>query len=390
MIKTYYESGSLSTERQAVVIEFGNCYTKVGFAGEAGPRSIVPSEVRSLKDGRTRKVFDAVKADDQYNLLVEFIHNLYFRHLLVSPKDRRVVVVESVLCPTAIREMLAKVFFVHFEVSSLLFVPSHVVALSTLGVNTALVVDMGATETVVIPVCEGVAVLHAWQAQPLAAKAVEGQISDMLKEREKSDPLEAEGYNNLTEKIIEDIKVRACFVTTLERTQKAREGKPCPCPPSINYLVGPGSNKINISGDVRENAFNILFEQDADQISVSTMMLDAITKCPIDMRKPLAENILLIGGTSMAVGMKARIQEELNFLVSSPQYSEKLKLRTFKFHTPPAKENYTAWLGGAIYGATDIVSTRSLSKEAYLKDRKVPDWVSLIYNTLNEGVKRSV
>lgn len=61
----------------------------------------------------------------------------------------------------------------HFQVSSLLFVPSHVVALSTLGVHTALVVDMGAVETVVIPVHEGVAVLHAWQAQPLAANAVE-------------------------------------------------------------------------------------------------------------------------------------------------------------------------------------------------------------------------
>ncbi|KAE8750900.1 hypothetical protein FOCC_FOCC002328 [Frankliniella occidentalis] len=389
MIKTYYESGmGLSTERQAVVFDFGDCYTKVGFAGEAGPRSIVPSEVRCPKDGRTRKVFDAVKADEQYNLLVEFIHNLYFRHLLVSPKDRRVVVVESVLCPTSIREMLAKVFFMHFEISSLLFVPSHVVALSTLGVNTALVVDMGATETIVIPVYEGVAVLHAWQAQPLAAKAVERQISDMLQEREKSN--QSEGYANLTEKMIEDIKVRACFVTTLGRTQKAREDKPCPCPPSVNYLVGPGSNMLNISGDIRENAFNILFEQDADQISVSTMMLDAITKCPIDMRKPLAENILLIGGTSMAVGMKARIKEELSYLAASAQYSEKLKLRTFKFHSPPAKENYTAWLGGAIYGATDIVSTRSLSKEAYLKDKKVPDWVSLIYNTLNEGVKRSI
>jgi actin-related protein 10 len=41
---------------------------------------------------------------------------IYFRHLLVSPKDRRLVVVESLLCPTLFRETLAKVFFRHFEV----------------------------------------------------------------------------------------------------------------------------------------------------------------------------------------------------------------------------------------------------------------------------------
>lgn len=69
-------------------------------------------------------------------------------------------------------------------------------------------------------------------------------------------------------------------------------------------------------------------------------------QCPIDMRKPLAENILIIGGTSMATGMRSRIKEELEYLSASSQYSEKLKIRCFKFHTPPAKENYTAWLGG--------------------------------------------
>ena len=40
----------------------------------------------------------------------------YFRYLLVNPKERRVVVVESILCPTVFRETLAKVLFNHFEV----------------------------------------------------------------------------------------------------------------------------------------------------------------------------------------------------------------------------------------------------------------------------------
>lgn len=48
----------------------------------------------------------------------------------------------------------------------------------------------------------------------------------------------------------------------------------------------------------------------------------------------------------MAIGMRARINEELEYLSTSSQYSERLKVRCFKFHSPPAKENYTAWLGG--------------------------------------------
>lgn len=41
---------------------------------------------------------------------------LLFRHLLVNPRDRRVVVIESVLCPSHFRETLTRVLFKYFEV----------------------------------------------------------------------------------------------------------------------------------------------------------------------------------------------------------------------------------------------------------------------------------
>lgn len=64
------------------------------------------------------------------------------------------------------------------------------------------------------------------------------------------------------------------------------------------------------------------------------------------MRKPLAENILLVGGTAMTPGLKSRLREELIDQLNSDRYKDKLFLKTFKFHSAPAKENYTAWLGG--------------------------------------------
>ncbi|XP_069684349.1 actin-related protein 10 [Periplaneta americana] len=360
------------TEKQAVVIDIGAAYTKFGFAGESGPRCIVRTEIRCPETKQVKKVLNYSSKEELYDLLVEFLHNLYFRHLLVSPKDRRVVVVESLLCPTVFRETLAKVFFRHFEVSSLLFVPSHLVSLCTLGVNTALILDVGYVEAVLIPVYEGVPVLHAWQAQPRAAEAVESSLKSMLlNHNEKED---------FPDSTIEDIKVRTCFVTKLDRATKLDEVDP---PPDVLYREG-GSDTFTVPGKVREAAYEVLFEQDNDQISVATMILDAIVKCPIDMRKPLAENILVIGGTAMTPGFKARLLEELKHLLKDPKYASKLALKTFKFHKPPAKENYVAWLGGAIFGGTDMISTRSLTKEAYLKHNNVPDWADLSYNCREE------
>lgn len=55
----------------------------------------------------------------------------------------------------------------------MIFLPSHVVALYTLGINTALVLDIGYQEAVAIPVYEGIPILKAWQALPLGSKVVE-------------------------------------------------------------------------------------------------------------------------------------------------------------------------------------------------------------------------
>lgn len=40
----------------------------------------------------------------------------FYRYLLVNHRERRIVIVESLLCPTEFREILANVLFVHFEV----------------------------------------------------------------------------------------------------------------------------------------------------------------------------------------------------------------------------------------------------------------------------------
>ena len=40
----------------------------------------------------------------------------------------------------------------------------------------------------------------------------------------------------------------------------------------------------------------------ADETYVASLMLDALLACPVDIRKPLAENLIIIGGTSQLPG----------------------------------------------------------------------------------------
>uniref|UniRef100_G1NLJ2 Uncharacterized protein n=2 Tax=Meleagris gallopavo TaxID=9103 RepID=G1NLJ2_MELGA len=112
-----YEGLGSGGEKTAVVLDLGEAFTKCGFAGETGPRCIIPSEIKKPDVSKPVRVVQYnINTEELYSYLKEFIHMLYFRHLLVNPRDRRVVIIESVLCPSHFRDTLARVLFKHFEV----------------------------------------------------------------------------------------------------------------------------------------------------------------------------------------------------------------------------------------------------------------------------------
>lgn len=145
--------------------------------------------------------------------------------------------------------------------------------------------------------------------------------------------------------IIFIILVRCCFVTKKVRAAEFALPKPNiePCP-DVQYPI-EGAATICINGDIREKTYEIMFEEDNDHLNLPTMILDALMNVDLHLRSLLADNILLIGGTTMAMGFKSRLQEELLSRLNEERY-KKLNVKTFKFHISPSKENFTAWLGG--------------------------------------------
>ncbi|KAK2864086.1 hypothetical protein Q7C36_003240 [Tachysurus vachellii] len=379
-------------EKTAVVIDLGAAYTKCGFAGENGPRFIIPSEIQRPGLQQPIKVVQYnINTEELYTNLKEFIHTLYFRHLLVNPRDRRVVIIESILCPSHFRETLSRVFFKHFEVPSVLFAPSHLMSIMTLGVNSALVMDCGYTETLVLPVYEGIPILSAWEALPMGGKAIHVELASLLTEQCTVDTDLSTGQSlpailgTIPEEVVEDVKVRTCFVSDLQRGLKIQEAKfnmdgtaerPAP-PPDADYPLD-GRKILHIKGSIRDSVAEILFEQDNEEKSVASLVLDTLVKCPIDTRKVLSENLMVIGGTAMLPGFLHRLLAEIRLMAEKPKYRDALATKSFRIHSPPAKPNCTAWLGGAIFGALqDILGSRSVSRDYYSQTGRIPDWCNL-------------
>ncbi|KAI8437796.1 hypothetical protein MSG28_012025 [Choristoneura fumiferana] len=383
-----YEGIALIQEKQAVVLDLGSEYTKFGFTGEAAPRCIVRSEFWSPGLRGYKRVFDYKDDEELYDNLVHMLHLLYFRHVLVNPKERRVVVVESLLTPTRFRETLAKVLFTHYEVSGVAWADSGRLCALTLGAPAALVLEVGAREAEVCAVIHGCVVLRSLQAAPRGALRVRTELARLLAE---------DGAPALTDHVLEDIMVKTCLVTTRERAQQwASDSPPTPAK-SVRYpLAGAGRGRggpggaVTVEGRARELSAEPLFAEDGEYCSLQDLLLQCIMQSPIDCRRALAENILVCGGGAALPGLRSRLREELAHALTEPPYCDRLHLTSLKFHSAPAHANSVAWLGGAAAGGGGAGAgrrgpaggdARAGGRDAWLRARRLKDWVCLLDNT---------
>jgi len=126
----------ITSEKAAVVVEFGSRYTRVGFrylgylfsstifyvnlSGETGPRAIC----------RTPANLRRASVDE----IGEFLLWLYHIHLQISPRERRLLVVEEINEPREFRERLVEAALKRIALPGLVFLPRPVAAITTTGI----------------------------------------------------------------------------------------------------------------------------------------------------------------------------------------------------------------------------------------------------------------
>eukprot|EP00038_Savillea_parva_P017605 m.21088 g.21088 ORF g.21088 m.21088 type:complete len:596 (-) comp3857_c0_seq1:62-1849(-) len=298
--------GGVGAEKAAIVLDIGAAYTKCGFSNEATPRHVVPTE--TIYQGRKVRVYDPQErrsTAEMNEILISFLHTVFYQHLLVKTTDRRIVLVEPVVSPALFRRTLVDLLFRHYLVLSILHVPAVTASTVPLWLTTALVVDCGYTETTVVAVFDGVPAVNSFRAVPAGAVEVHSQIRQKL----------SEAWPNMPESTVEDVKVRACIAGTLP------EGTTLP---TLKYSAVGLAGSVDIDHDLRTTASDSLFDgvADGDASSIPGAILDALVACSVDARKRLAHNIVLCGGTAMLPGFRHRLVHAIASLATEPEYAK--------------------------------------------------------------------
>lgn len=199
----------------------------------------------------------------------------------------------------------------------------------------------------------------------------------------------------LTERVLEDIKLKCCFVTTLERSQRifsAIEAKQLGSVDfyghlgEIDFQFAPdcdfpldSCSILHVPGWLRELACEVLFVNRVDsQLTLPRLILSTLAKAPVDLKRDLASNIVLIGGGFMLPGCKSRLADEIKSILENSndpdEFDKRLPFKKVAYHRPPALDNYTAWLGAAIFANLEVLDLYSIHNAKFKETQKLPDW----------------
>jgi centractin len=342
-----------------LVLDNGSGTIRAGFAGSDLPAVHFPSYVgrpkhtRVLAGALEGDVFIGPRAQELRGLLkiryplehgivtdwddMERIWtHIYEQELKTLSEEHPVLLTEPPLNPKQNRDMAAQVLFEQFNVPAVYMGVQAVLSLYASGRTTGLVLDCGDGVSHAVPVYDGFAVPSSIRRIDVAGRDITEQLQLLLR---KSGHV---FHTSAEKEIVRLMKEKVSYIALDPR----KEEKDCTTgvwkaeKKEIDYTL-PDGHKIKI-GPERFRAPEILFDPELiglEYQGVHQMVVDAINRTDMDLRKNLFGNIVLSGGTTLSKGFGDRLLAEVQRLA--------VKDMRIKIFAPPERK-YTTWIGGSI------------------------------------------
>ncbi|CAL8577767.1 Centractin [Xanthoria parietina] len=251
-------------------------------------------------------------------------------------RQHPVLLTEPPLNPRANRDTAAQLLFETFNVPALYTSIQAVLSLYASGRTTGVVLDAGDGVSHAVPVYEGFAMPNSIRRIDVAGRDVTEHMQMLFR---KSGLV---FHTSAEKEVVRMIKEKTCYVA-LDPKKEDREwaqsngradGK------VLDYVL-PDGQKIKV-GSERWKAPEILFDPEIiglEYPGIHQIVVDAINRTDMDLRKSLFGNIVLSGGSTLCKGFGDRLLHEVQRLA--------VKDMRIKIFAPPERK-YSTWIGGSI------------------------------------------
>jgi len=350
-----------------IVCDNGSGMVKAGFAGDDAPRAVFPSLVgrpryTEVMAGAARREFyvgdDCVAKRGvlatQYPIEHGIVNNwedmervwqhTFYEQLRAEPSEHKILLTEAPLNPKQNREQMARIMFETFGAEAIYVQIQAVLSLYSAGRVTGVVLDSGDGVTHSVPVYEGYSMPHALQRVNLAGRHLTERMRLLLRLR-GAEPSAAQG-----------VKEKHAFVAADFAAAEAGPEAP------IEYEL-PDGTVMDVGRELYrcpEALFDPALLGMHEAPSFPDVVVNAVRKCDIDVRRDLYENVVLSGGTTMYPGLDARLQREIEARVPHAAASG----ARIGVVAPPERK-FSVWIGGSILASLSTFQNQWVTKAEY-------------------------
>lgn len=359
-----------------VVLDIGQYSTKSGFGGEDLPSQVFPTIVGLPKYQNLDVQFGGQKQEfyvgeeiqsvglyKTYNpiekgvisdwSLFEKIIDYTFYNLRVDPTLVNVLFAVHPMFPRQDTKRLFELFLERYQCMAFYPILDSMLTLYSGGFQTGLVVEIGDSNTRLVPIYQGYKLEHAIKILDIGGRT-------LTRYMEKT--LEATGFStdsSIRRELVRALKEKGCFVS-LDYKEDLKRAEQY----AKQYSLPDGST-ITLTQE-RFAIPEVLFDPtliNSEESSLPKAIMDVIDICDLNIRPELLKNIFLSGGSSMFPNLESRIYQELELELAR----RKKKDQIIKI-IAPRERTFSVWVGGSILATIPEFSENWITRVKYYKE----------------------
>lgn len=384
-------------EVSSLVFDVGSFNARFGCSGEDTPKYVFQSymgvssssnffgenELRFCKPGI--KVVNPM-SNSGYIENIEYFESLlnhvYGKCFNTDPKEHPILFSEPVVHNKEYRTNVTQLMFEKFEIPALFITKSPVLSAFSCGRSTCLVFDSGHNCSTATPVNDGYALQKSLIKYEIGGSIITNDLLKLMndkskkitphykftKEKTNNDLFQTMYYSESdfygVDPSYENYWIKETIRELKEQTLSVHDdnflyNKDIQVKPSFYEL--PDGTNIELKDEkllLLEKFFNP--QRDIPGFSgFPQMIIDAINKGDIDVKKDMFSNIFVCGGNTLFQGFAERLQKQM--INTAPQ-NVKVKVVT---HPTISERRFSSWIGGSILSSLGTFHQMWFSKQEY-------------------------
>ncbi|KAH8584633.1 actin family [Cryptosporidium sp. chipmunk genotype I] len=326
----------IGTNKNHIIILLGRRHVKAGFSKKAEPFVILQTSelfskcVDILEISRNDHTIFSDESDyvtvfkDPINWKRSWsslIRMLYTDYLMSNPKDYPVILLERPFFPIELSNYIIQILKENYQVPRIRRISEPIVSLFTTGFKTGIVVDIGASETIVCPIYDGYPIEYNVKIIRCGYDDFKKKFKSELFSQYKEKP-EEEIIKEISNDLMDDIIFQSGIVN-YELNEDNENNSNISDFTYENLIVNDRYINLVVDKNTRTKPFEIFFGDKAFPSAkvIHHIVLDGIIQVllnsNIETRKELSQNILICGGLASVPGFERRVSSELEALISN-------------------------------------------------------------------------